>query len=86
MDDRASVASLLLSIVVAMPCARKVICVPSDSDLPMPASAAPPVAAPTSKPAATRAPEKMPKGGHCTVHAGTFTGQRTLEHTVEHTL
>ena len=89
MDGRASVVSLLLSIVVAMPCARKVICVPPDDATGAQPAAGPRGAAPSAAAstatvpapkAAARGAEKTGKSGHCTA-----TGQRTVAHTIEHT-
>jgi hypothetical protein len=90
MDGRGSVASLLLSIVVALPCTRKLICAPQDEKLSMPATAPRrvPVPAPApvlAKPAAA-ASEKTKKTGRCTMHTSTTTGQRTVVRTVENTI
>jgi hypothetical protein len=88
MDGRVSVASLLLSIVVALPCTRKLICAPQDEKLSMPATAPRTVPAPApvlAKPAAA-ASEKTKKTGRCTIHTSTTTGQRTVVRTVENTI
>jgi len=83
MDGRASVASFLLSVVIAVPCMRKLSCLPPDQKLPAPQGIQQPAPQAPPKPGAA-APEKTAKTGHCTVHTSVRGSAhvRTAEHTI----
>lgn len=65
MGLQVSIASLLLSVVVAVPCMRKLTCLPPDKKTPAPHAAA--TQAPPQATVTPSAPNAM-KTGHCTVH------------------